>query len=547
VAVVDGSVYTVGSAGEHEQVVAVSEATGALLWRSPIGPAINDAPLMRWLSQRMPTVDGERLFVTTAQSQLICLKTSDGKELWRKDYVREFSPLRRSWGFVDHPLIDDDQLICIPGGKEATIAALNKATGDVQWKCLLDPPEAGSYPSAVLAELAGVKQIVAVLNDSLVGVRAGDGKLLWRYASNGLGSINTLTPIISDRYVILPGGRGNSDLVVFEPKRQGNEFTLSEITRVRANFDHFADATVLLDDQLYAVAYSGLPLCIEWRTGKKLWGPVGTGGRGRVALTYADQRLYLLYSDGTCYLVEPSVAGFRPVGNFKLPDHVLTIGATFPVITGGHMYLRDNDHLFCYDLQANRTEPAPAPRVTKLELPPKGPPTLATSRSATTNKQPDAAFVPTPHDVVARMLELAGLKQSDLVYDLGSGDGRIVVAAAKTFACKAIGVEVDKQLVEQSKENVRTAGVESLVQISQADLFEQDLSRADVVALYLPTNLMDRLLPQLEKLKPGARVISHFFKFTDVSPVKSVQMDSRDDGDRHEIHLWIAPLKKSGN
>ena len=99
-------------------------------------------------------------------------------------------------------------------------------------------------------------------------------------------------------------------------------------------------------------------------------------------------------------------------------------------------------------------------------------------------------------------------------------------------------------MVEQSLDHVQKAGVESLVQIEHADMFQQDLSRADVVAVYLPPKLMDRLLPQLTKLKPGTRIVSHFFKFTDIPPVKSLRFDSQDDGDAHEIYLWIAPIKK---
>lgn len=547
VAVADRSVYTLGSAGQHEHVIALDETTGQLRWCSPIGPAINDAPLMRWLSQRTPTVDAERLYASTAQSELICLQTADGKELWRKNYPKDFGSLRRTWGFVDRPLVDGENLICTPGGTEATLAALNKRTGEVVWKCLLDPPEAGSYPALVALETQGLRQYIAILKDSLIGVRATDGKLLWRHDSPGLGAINTMTPLVADGFVILPGGRGGADMtVVLELTRQKDEISVKEISRKRFNLDHFQDATVRLEGHLYTAVYSGLPLCIEWHTGKTLWGPQRTAGRGRVAMTYADNRLYMLYADGTFLLADASPEAYRERGKFAVPDTVPASGVTFPVITAGRMYVRSNDHLFSYDVRASTDRKSAAPHVVKLDLAKLGTPRATADRSLAQNKQPDAIFVPTPQDVVAKMLEMAGVQKQDVVYDLGSGDGRIVIAAAKTYGAKAIGVELDRHLVEQSQDNIKQAALSELVRIEYSDIFKQDLSQADVVALYLPPNLMDRLLPQLEKLRPGARIVSHFFKFTDIAPDKSMRFDSGDDGDAHEIYLWTAPLHKAG-
>jgi outer membrane protein assembly factor BamB/precorrin-6B methylase 2 len=546
IAIASGSIYTLGSAGSHEHVLALHEGTGELRWKTAIGPAINDAPLMRWLSQRTPTVDDERLYASTAQGDLVCLQTSDGKELWRKNYPKDFGTLRRAWGFVDRPLVDGENLICTPGGTDATLAALNKRTGEVIWKCLLDPPEAGSYPALTVVETNGPRQYIAILKDSLIGVRATDGKLLWRHASSGLGAINTLTPLVANRQIILPGGRGNPEMVVLEPTYERDTISVKEISRTHINLDHFQDSTVRLEDHLYTAAYGGLPMCVEWRTGKTLWGPERTVGRGKVAITYADNRLYMLFADGTFLLADASPAGYQERGKFAVPDTLPATGATFPVIAARRMYVRANDHLFCYDVRAGADRKAAEPRLVRLDLANLSPPQVNPDRSVAQNKQPDAIFVPTPEDVVAKMLELAGVQKNDVVYDLGSGDGRIVIAAAKTFGSKAFGIELDKHLVEQSLDNVEKAGVGALVQINHADIFEQDLSRADVIALYLPPKLMDRLLPQFEKLKPGTRIVSHFFKFTDIAPDRSLRFDSRDDGDAHEIHLWTAPLHTAG-
>jgi protein-L-isoaspartate O-methyltransferase len=155
----------------------------------------------------------------------------------------------------------------------------------------------------------------------------------------------------------------------------------------------------------------------------------------------------------------------------------------------------------------------------------------------------DAIYVPTPDDVVAAMLKLAEVTARDVVYDLGSGDGRIVLAAARDYGATAVGYETDAELVEQSRGLVRDDQLERLVTIHQTDLFAADPSAADVIAVYLPTELMTRLLPQFEKLKPGARIVSHQFRIPGFPPHRTLTMVSAEDGEPHSVYLWTAPLE----
>lgn len=159
-------------------------------------------------------------------------------------------------------------------------------------------------------------------------------------------------------------------------------------------------------------------------------------------------------------------------------------------------------------------------------------------------REPDVIFVPTPQDVVDRMLELAEVQKSDLVYDLGCGDGRIVVTAAKRYGCKAIGYDIDPERIKESLENVQENNVANLVRIEQKDIFTLDLSKADVITLYLLPSLNEKLIPQLEKLKPGTRVVSHDFDMSGVKPEKVITLISSDDQSEHTIYLWTAPIKK---
>ena len=158
-------------------------------------------------------------------------------------------------------------------------------------------------------------------------------------------------------------------------------------------------------------------------------------------------------------------------------------------------------------------------------------------------KTPDVIFVPTPQEVVDKMLELAEVKEGDVVYDLGCGDGRIPVTAAKKYGVKAVGFDVDPQRIKESNENVEKNGVGKLVTIKQEDIFKQDLSKANVVTLYLLPSLNVKLMPQLRKLKPGSRIVSHSFDMRGAKPKKVVQVQTKEGGE-HTVYLWVVPWEK---
>jgi SAM-dependent methyltransferase len=160
------------------------------------------------------------------------------------------------------------------------------------------------------------------------------------------------------------------------------------------------------------------------------------------------------------------------------------------------------------------------------------------------SKTPDVIYVPTPQPIVDRMLQLAKIKKSDLVYDLGCGDGRIVVTAAKKYGVRAVGFDVDPVRVAEARENVRKNKLGHLVTIEQKDIFTLDLSPATVVTLYLLPELNVRLIPQLEQLKPGSRIVSHDFDMEGVTPQRHLSMSVEGETRGHEIFFWTTPLKK---
>jgi uncharacterized protein (TIGR03000 family) len=164
------------------------------------------------------------------------------------------------------------------------------------------------------------------------------------------------------------------------------------------------------------------------------------------------------------------------------------------------------------------------------------------------DKEPDVIYVPTPNAVVEKMLELAEVKKGDVVYDLGCGDGRIVVTAAKKYGVKGFGYDIDPERVKDSLKNVEKNKVGDLVTIKKQDIFELDLKDASVVTLYLLPELNVKLMPQLAKLKPGSRIVSHDFDMKGAKPKKVVTFEAKgDEGDggrEHTIYLWVVPWEK---
>jgi tRNA A58 N-methylase Trm61 len=151
-------------------------------------------------------------------------------------------------------------------------------------------------------------------------------------------------------------------------------------------------------------------------------------------------------------------------------------------------------------------------------------------------RQPDVPYVPTPKEVVQAMLKLGGVKPGDVIYDLGSGDGRIVITAAEQFHTRGVGIDINPERIQEATENARKAGVDKLVNFRQSDLFTSDISEATVVTLYLLPSVNLKLRPKLlHDLKPGTRIVSHSFDMGDWKPEKQETIEGR------VIYLWTVP------
>jgi SAM-dependent methyltransferase len=167
---------------------------------------------------------------------------------------------------------------------------------------------------------------------------------------------------------------------------------------------------------------------------------------------------------------------------------------------------------------------------------PARPPMTMPGPSEAPPRAPDVPFVPTPEEAVEQMLEMAEVKPGDIVYDLGSGDGRIVIHAVQKYGAHGVGVDINPERIAEANENARRAGVTEQVEFRQGDLFEADISDATVVTLYLLPSVNERLKPKLlSELKPGTRIVSHAFNMSGWEPAKEMEVNGS------TLYMWIVP------
>lgn len=171
---------------------------------------------------------------------------------------------------------------------------------------------------------------------------------------------------------------------------------------------------------------------------------------------------------------------------------------------------------------------------------------IAAAQGAKPARNPDVPYVPTTERAVQEMLKLADVKKTDIVYDLGCGDGRIVIAAAKNFGARGVGIDINPERIKEAKENARNAGVENLVRFEENDLFQADFKEATVVTLFLLSDVNLKLRPRLlQELKPGTRVVSNTFDMGDWKPDREANVGDSNEGGfsglSQRLHLWTVP------
>ena len=349
--VVGGKLFGMGSRGGDEVVWCLSEADGKELWSAKVGSAVQQRmPQSKEGPGCTPTVDGERLYALGMGGELVCLQVKDGKEVWRGSLTKEFGGRVPQWSYRESPLIDGDKLICTPGSADATLVALDKATGKTVWKSAVPGSRGAAYSSVIAIDFDGKRQYVQLTQGTLVGVAAADGKVLWTYArpANRNG-INCTTPLYHDGHVFASSAYGAGGGLV-KLVKDGDGVKAEEVYFTRSMENHHG-GMILRDGCLYGAHGGnggGNIVCLDFKTGKVLWDERSVM-KGSVA--FADGRLYYRTEAGTILLIEPNAKEYVERGRFKQPDRSRSPAWAHPVVANGKLYVRDQDTLYCYDVK----------------------------------------------------------------------------------------------------------------------------------------------------------------------------------------------------
>jgi outer membrane protein assembly factor BamB len=350
VAVVGERIYTTGSI-EGDSVITALDLEGEIVWQQVNGKAWKGSyPGTR----STPTIDDGLLYHMNGYGKLICLRADSGEEEWSVDVLETFGGKNIMWGLSESLLIVDDKVICSPGGERAGMVALDKKTGEVVWESTGAKGGPG-YSSPILVEYQGLRQIIMPMAESIVGVRASDGKLLWRYPHKVYTNQNITTPLFHDGFVIISacGRQGTTSLQL---QVDGEECIVKQHW-LNETLDDKQGGVILVDGRLYGYAESqqrGEPwMCIDFESGETIFqsAPIESSYKYRNGcLTYADGMFYLYTDDGAMALVKPGDTGFELAGMLEIADPGKNPTWAHPVVFGGRLYLRYGDKLGVYDV-----------------------------------------------------------------------------------------------------------------------------------------------------------------------------------------------------
>lgn len=353
-----GRIFGMSYRGNDEIVWALAENGGKQLWVTKIGPAeeIAAAGFGGEGSRCTPTVDGDLLYALGATGRFVCLKTANGREVWHKDLQKDFGGHAMAmWHYSESPLVDGEKVICTPGGKDATVVALDKRTGDVIWKAHVPDGNGAGYASPIVIEAAGHRQYVHFLESGPAGFDAATGKLLWRSHKSASGVANCATPIFHDGYVFTAAAYGGGGALV-KLVKEGRDGVKAELVYTTKKMENHHGGIVLDDGYLYGANGGnggGYLVCLDFMTGKVMWNErEGQRRAPKGSVAMADGRIYYRQEDGPMMLIEPSPKEYIERGRFEQPERSRSKAWAHPVIANGKLYLIDQDKLFCYDVKA---------------------------------------------------------------------------------------------------------------------------------------------------------------------------------------------------
>lgn len=343
VVVAGDSIYTLGSRDDSEYLFALNRDNGEIRWATRMGrlfrEGTGDGP------RGTPAVDGEFVYGLSAQGDLVCARTSDGNAVWQMNILETFQGNNIVWGISESVLIDGDKLICTPGGRQATMVALDKRNGRPIWRSVVPGTPQAGYASAIPVTIGNVKHYVNFVHNGVVGVRANDGTPLWGDRASANETANCSAPVTFENMVFTASGYGTGG-ALFRLASSGNNVR-SEVVYTTREMKNHHGGMVLLDGHLYGFDEQILT-CLEAKSGQKVW---QNRSVGKGSLTCADGRLYLRGENGSLALAAASPDGYNETGRFDQPQRSGRPAWAHPVVHGGRLYVRDQDKLLVFNVR----------------------------------------------------------------------------------------------------------------------------------------------------------------------------------------------------
>ena len=344
VSVAKGKIFTMGDVEGSSQLICLAENTGKKIWMTKMGAPGEYGGFAG--PRGTPTVDGDLVFALNQHGELVCAETATGKEVWHRSLTKDFGGGTPGWGYAESPLVEGDKVICTPGGNRGAVVALNKKTGAPAWHCA-EFKDGAHYSSLIAETIGGERQVIQLTAASVVGISVKDGKLLWHANRHGETAV-VPTPVYADNQVYVTSGYGIG-CNAFKISKEGTGFKAEEVYANRDMVNHHG-GVILVDGYLYGFSESKGWICQDFKTGAVVW---SNNGVGKGSLTCADGHLYLRSEGGpgTVALIEATSKGYVEKGRFNQPDRSKKNSWPHPVIANGHLYLRDQDVLLCYNVK----------------------------------------------------------------------------------------------------------------------------------------------------------------------------------------------------
>lgn len=347
VSLAHGMIYTAGNI-EGKTVISAIGLDGQLRWQIENGPAwTGDTPGTR----STPTIDGDRLYHQSPVGNLLCANAASGEPLWTTNTLESFEAENITWALSESPLVDGPRVITCPGGKAASVAALDKMTGELVWAAESTGDKTG-YASPTLAEYQGRRMIFTMNAKAVIGVDADSGQLLFRDPYETEYDVNAFMPIFHEGHLFVSTGYGGTGSRLLKINVQGSEVGVERVWESK-EMDNQHGGAILLDGFIYGSAdrfNNAKLICLDWKTGEMKW---GERALGKGSLTYADGLLYLYSERRAVGLARATPESFELISQFRLPPGGKGASWAHPVVCGGRLYLRYDERLFAYNVRAN--------------------------------------------------------------------------------------------------------------------------------------------------------------------------------------------------